>query len=117
MEVDTIELFGIEQVAQAFVGNGCIARVQGKDVMPYEAIYGGYLGVQRSVKQDGCKLILYPKIAKIRLFNLREDPHEMNDLADDPRSGPLIKRLFAKLLQLQKETGDELDLKSVFPGL
>ena len=41
----------------------------------------------------------------------------MNDLADDPASGPLKKRLFARLLELQVETGDRLDLKGVYPEL
>ncbi len=30
---------------------------------------------------------------------------------------PIIKRLFARLLKLQVETGDELDLKSVYASL
>ena len=28
-----------------------------------------------------------------------------------------IKRLFAKLLELQKQTGDGLDLKTIYPDL
>jgi len=66
---------------------------------------------------DGYKLILYPKIGKARLYNLAEDPKEMNDLAGDPASRPVMKRLFARLLELQEPTGDTLDLKAAFPEL
>jgi choline-sulfatase len=69
------------------------------------------------VTQGDHKMILYPKIKKVLLFNLADDPLEMKDLAADPKHKPLLKRLFAKLLALQKETGDALDLKAVYPGL
>ena len=91
--------------------------VRGQKTRSYDAIYGAYLDLQRSVKQDGYKLILYPKIAKARLYNLKEDPNEMKDLAGDPAYRPIMKKLFARLLALQLETGDELDLKAVFPKL
>ncbi len=83
----------------------------------YDAVYGGYLALQRSVVMDGHKLILYPKIRRARLYDLRADPEEMEDLAGRPKSRPIIKRLFAKLLELQPATGDELDLTKEFNDL
>jgi hypothetical protein len=41
----------------------------------------------------------------------------MSDLADNPKSEPIMKRLFAQLRKLQSETGDSLDLASIYPGL
>jgi len=102
------------------------AHVQFRSLMPLirgqrdgarDAIYGGYLGVQRMVTQDGYKLLLYPKIKKALLFNLRKDPLEMHDLAEAPGSQAIMKRLFATFRRLQKETGDTLDLAQAFPGL
>ena len=63
------------------------------------------------------KLILYPKVPKARLYNLDADPFEMKDLAGEQGSKALMKKLFAKLLALQKEMGDDLDLKGPFPDL
>ncbi|MCL4678173.1 MAG: sulfatase-like hydrolase/transferase [Alphaproteobacteria bacterium] len=91
--------------------------IRGEREQNYEAIYGGYLKLQRMVRQDGCKLILYPTIRRAVLFDLQTDPNEMNDLADDPKYHATKKKLFASLLQLQKETGDTLDLRSAFPEL
>ena len=112
----TLELAGVEKPD----------HVQFKSLMPiiggrrgenYDAIYGGYLAVQRMVTEGDFKLLLFPKIAKVQLFNLKDDPQEINNLADDPQYQPVIKRLFARLLELQQETGDGLDLKEVYPKL
>ena len=110
-----LELAGVEKPEQVQF-KSLLPLIRGGNQEPYDAIYGGYLDVQRSVKQDGYKLILYPKVPKARLYNLEQDPNEMNDVADNPDQKPRIKKLFAKLLELQEETGDELDLRSVFPN-
>ena len=73
--------------------------------------------LQRSVTHKGKKLILYPNVPIARLFDINEDPHEMKDLAKDGKNLDLQKSLFAKLLDLQEETGDTLDLKAKFPKL
>ena len=73
--------------------------------------------LQRSVKQDGYKLILYPKIAKARLYHVKGDPHEMKDLAQDPSRLAVMRQLFAKFVALQAEVGDSMDLAGVYPAL
>jgi choline-sulfatase len=80
-------------------------------------VYGAYLGLQRSVTMGNWKLILYPKISKARLYNIKRDPLEMNDLADDKERGKVMKRLYKRLLKLQQANGDSLDLKAAFPNL
>ena len=83
----------------------------------YKAIYGAYLQVQRSIIVGKHKLILYPKAEKARLYDLKKDPQEMKDLIDEKKSQKVAKRLFARLLKMQKENGDSLDLKAAFPDL
>jgi choline-sulfatase len=94
-------------------------HVQFKSLMPlingrakssYDAIYGGYIDLQRMVCADGHKMIYYPKINKTLLYNLEADPMEMNNLADDPAHASQIKKLRTQLKKLQKEVGDTLDL-------
>lgn len=103
-------------------------HVQFKSLMPllkeasnasehYESIYGAYLQLQRMVISNGLKLILYPTIQKVRLYDLRDDPQETRDLAENPEFQPQIKSLFAELLRLQKQTGDTLDISAAFPKI
>ncbi len=79
----------------------------------YEALYGAYQMSQRSVIEKGWKLIAYPKVPKLLLFHVDEDPLEMNDLAGEHPEK--VDKLFDQLLLLQKETGDSLELKNSFP--
>jgi hypothetical protein len=69
------------------------------------------------IEMEGKKLILYPNAKVARLFDLQQDPHEMNDLYASPEGKLLAKRLFAGLLVLQEEMADPLDLKTVYPDL
>ncbi|NLY03147.1 MAG: sulfatase-like hydrolase/transferase, partial [Rhodopirellula sp.] len=112
----SLELAGVEKPGHVEF-NSLMPLIRGEKVVPYDAIYGGYLDAQRSVTMDGYKLILYPKIAKARLYNVVADPQEMNDLADKPESAPIVKKLFARLLKLQIEVEDDVDLKGVYPKL
>lgn len=81
----------------------------------YDSIYGGYLKSQRCIIRDGHKLLLFPNVPKIQLFDLKEDPFEMNDIYETKKD--LAKSLFADFLELQEETGDTLDVKTTFPEL
>lgn len=66
----------------------------------YPEIFAAYLGVQRMIVKDGFKLIHYPAASKFRLFDLVKDPHEMQDLADDPACADRLLVLKASLAQL-----------------
>jgi len=112
----TLELAGVERPAHVQF-KSLLPLIRGEGPAPYDAVYGAYLDLQRSIRVGDDKLILYPKIRKAKLFDLGRDPNEMNDLAGDPRNRPTMKRLFARLLALQPEMGDEFDLKSVYPEL
>ena len=83
----------------------------------YDAIYGCYKDLQRMIKKDGFKLIVYPEVPKVRLYHLSEDPDEMNDLAEQPEYEDKVHELFQDLIKLQSEMGDELDLKPLFNDL
>jgi choline-sulfatase len=77
---------------------------------PYDAIYGGYLQLQRSITQDGWKLMVYPKANVQRLYDLKNDPHEMHDLASNPQHAERKKELFQRLVDLQRSLSDRLEL-------
>ena len=73
-----------------------------------DAVYGAYINVRRSLRKDNWKLLVYPKVPQVKLFNLSADPEEMNNLADaEPER---VEALFAALQELQEEMGDQLQL-------
>ncbi len=81
----------------------------------YSSIYGVYeKASQRMIRKDNYKLILYPKSKKVLLYNLKEDPLELKDIASNPENIAKIKSLFNDLVQLQKEKGDVLNLESIY---
>lgn len=82
-----------------------------------DEIYGCYLQLQRSIRTRTHKLILYPEAHTVRLYDLRNDPLEMDDLASQDETLPLQRRLFAALLRWQQQYDDELDLAAAFPQL
>ncbi len=91
--------------------------IEGKEGSGYDSIYGAYLDGQRAVTNGEYKLILYPLVPKALLFNLKEDPEEMENLLEDPQYEAKAKELFQDLLKLKPATGDELDFESAFPEL
>lgn len=76
-----------------------------------DEIYGCYLNLQRSIRTDKYKLIVYPKAKTVRLYDIEKDPLEMHDLAGDAAMQPTVKELFARLQALQKSMNDELVLE------
>lgn len=79
----------------------------------YDAMYGAYTKLQRAVTFDGFKLIVYPEAKKIRLFDLKKDPLEQHDLADNPDYRDTKERLMKRLLRLQNEMQDPIQLESL----
>jgi len=50
----------------------------------WESVYAEYMDVQRMVLDGRYKLIYDREIDRTQLFDLDEDPHEMNDLSGEP---------------------------------
>jgi arylsulfatase A-like enzyme len=105
----TLELAGVEKPKQVQF-KSLMPLITGKAESSYDAIYGGYIDLQRMVCVGDYKMIYYPKIHKTLLYNLKNDPLEMENLADNPANTGVIKKLKARLKELQKEVGDTLDL-------
>jgi len=79
----------------------------------YDAIYNGYINYQRMIRKDGFKLIVYPKLDKTLLFDMKNDPEEMNDLSQLPEYQEKVSLLFGELMKLQEQINDPLDISAV----
>jgi arylsulfatase A len=78
-----------------------------------ESIYGAYLDLQRAVIHGDWKLIVYPKSGVTRLYHLADDPEELKDLAAEPEFAKMRRTLWKKLLELQEQLDDRLDLTAL----
>ena len=106
----TLELAGIPKPPQVQF-KSLMHLISGKASNNYDAIYGGYIDLQRMITMDGYKMIYYPKIGKTLLYNLKSDPQEMYNLAENPSYFGLIRKLRRRLIELQREVGDKLNIE------
>lgn len=113
----TLELAGIEKPVYVEFNSLMPLIQQEKANSFYPEIYGAYIDFQRMLRTDKFKLIVYPKTGKILLFNLENDPWEMNDLSDEPDFQSTKLELISKLKQQQQLMDDPLDLHLYFPNL
>lgn len=76
----------------------------------YDAVFSYYRDFQRMVRTRTHKLIVYPKIRRIQVFDIEHDPWEMHDLSGEASVAGIRRDLMQRLLQLQKQLGDPLHL-------
>ena len=101
------EMAGVE-VPETVEAPSIVPLINGEKDAVYEYIYGSYRHFQRMVRSQDWKLIYYPMIQRTQLFNLAEDPEEMNDLADDPANAERIAAMMQELESLKAMVGDPL---------
>jgi arylsulfatase A-like enzyme len=73
-----------------------------------KTVLTAYRDIQRAVTDGRWKLIEYPKAQRVQLFDLRRDPDERKDLADEPRFLKQRTRLLNLLREQQRQAGDPL---------
>jgi arylsulfatase A-like enzyme len=83
---------------------------EGKKSRVRDSVFLPYIEVQRAVRDDRWKLIAYPKLGHLQLFDLAADPHETTNLIDRPQSARHVARLMKLMQQWQAHVGDTLAL-------
>lgn len=83
----------------------------------FGSVYCAYRGFQRMARTDKYKLILYPEIRKVQLFDLEKDPWEINNLADEPAQAAAVSELFRELKKWQETVNDTLVLNPATFGI
>ena len=106
----TLELAGTE-VPKSVEFKSLLPILHDDDAKHYENIYGCYKeDLQRAIVSDEFKLILYPKIDVMRLYNLEDDPLEETDLASNPKYAKTIQNLLSELHILSLGLNDPLKI-------
>ena len=100
------------------------AGVEGQSLVPFltgrqtkvrDVLYTAYRNCQRAIRDDRWKLIRYPLVDKTQLFDLKHDPHELNNLADQPGHAAKVAELTALLEKEMAGYGDSAPLKITNP--
>ena len=90
--------------------------IQGKTNQVREVLYTGYRNCQRAVRDERWKLIRYPLVDRTQLFDLSQDPHELNNLAEDPKAAVQLARMTGLLEREMQRYGDQTPLKVPNPS-
>ena len=83
----------------------------------YGCCPGNYFNYQRIIRKDGMKLMFFPKNQRIELYNLKDDPYEINNLALNENYYETILSLGNDFIELQKKYNDTLDIKKIFKNI
>lgn len=90
--------------------------LRGQRETVFDSVYCGYRGLQRMVRTNQYKLILYPKVKRYQLFDLEEDPWEINSL-DAVDHAATVAGLFRQLKDWQRKVQDTVALDPAEFGL
>ena len=75
-----------------------------------DSVFLPFMQTQRAVRDERWKLIAYPTLGHLQLFDLRNDPHETINLIDQPEHAAHVLRLQQMMKQWQAKVGDTLSI-------
>lgn len=79
-----------------------------------DAVYGGILNLQRMIRTQNYKMMIYPKAKKVRLYDIKNDPSELHDIAGVPQSKAIVDSLFSRLRAMQGQLNDKIDILTAY---
>lgn len=80
--------------------------LEGKSQTTRPRVFTTYSNLMRAVRDDRWKLIRWPKLDKTQLFDLENDPLELNDLAQNADQTLRVLNMTMRLADLQKKYVD-----------
>lgn len=75
-----------------------------------DSVFLPYIQVQRAVRDNRWKLIAYPKIGYLQLFDLKNDPYEKTNLYGRPEYAQQTAKLRTLMKEWQDKVGDTLEI-------
>ena len=98
-------------------GKDFVPVLMGKEKAIRSSIYTVYRNTVRAVRTDEWKLIRYPQRNYTQLFNLKNDPLEIDNLAELPENKQKVDELMALLNEYYISTNDTANMnpKTILP--
>ena len=105
------ELAGIPK-PDSVGGESLVPVIRNQTKKGREALYFSYKHYQRALRTKRWKLILYNVRGKkhTQLFDMENDPWEMNNLAEDPSQADRIRQMTEMLKSMMADAGDPVRL-------
>ena len=91
-------------------GRSLVPVIKGTQLKVRDLLYTGYRNCQRSVRDQQWKVIRYPLVNKTQLFDLKSDPYELCNLADEPEHAKKLAEMMELLRAEMKRNDDTLEL-------
>lgn len=86
---------------------------QGKRKKVRNSVFLPFIQLQRAVRDERWKLIAYPKIGHLELFDLKNDPHETTNVIDNPKNAAHVARLRGLMKQWQATQSDTAEIPAM----
>ena len=93
-------------VPEGVEGKSLSGIINGKDEKVREYLFTAYMDDQRAIRDDRWKLFYRPKSDRVAFYDLKNDPHELNDLAQSVKHSKRIGLLKQALSKARLEYGD-----------
>jgi hypothetical protein len=87
-------------------GKSLVEVIHGKQAKVRNHLFTAYMDDQRAIRDDRWKLFYRHKENRAALYDLKNDPHELNDLAAKPENKDRIAKLKVELAKAQQLYGD-----------
>ena len=97
---------GIARIPNGVEGKALPGLFDNKSTQIRDSLFTTYANKIRAVRKGRYKLIRWPQIDKTQLFDLQDDPDEMNDLAELPEHEKLLATLMDSLKEWQSKVDD-----------
>ncbi len=94
-----------------------LPSIKSPSVEHRSTIYSAYIDYQRMVRQGDFKLFFIPNAKQVYLFNLKDDPNELNNLYGDPAYDAMVERMAQDYLKVAEQSGDTYDLRAIYPEI
>lgn len=111
----TITEFAGAKNPEGVEGISLVPIAKGNKTKVRDVLYTAFRDCQRAIRDDRWKLIRYPLVDVTQFFDLQNDPHELNNLAEKPEYAERIKEMTAALEQEMKNHGDKFPLTVTNP--
>lgn len=117
-------LFDVVPTIAEFAGVSPLPNLDGAGLRPLwtgdadqlrDSIFLAFADTQRATLDQRWKLIRYPKINHTQLFDLKNDPHELHNLAGNSKHAGRVAALMDRLAQEQARYGDTAPLTVTDP--